>query len=72
MESDKRFTLLQDADLKFRFLLDVYVLCYGVDNSNLKNKCRSLGESYSYDIDGQQFCEEILDCRMLLSTHFSI
>lgn len=68
VEMDERFTLLQDADSKFGFLLDVNALCYGVDNSDLKKKCRSLGESYSCDIDKQQLYEEILDCRMLLST----
>ncbi|XP_026828169.1 uncharacterized protein LOC113562587 [Ooceraea biroi] len=68
VEMDERFTLLQDADSKFGFPLDVNALCYDVDNSDLKNKCRNLGESYSCDIDGQQLYEEILDCRMLLLT----
>ena len=68
IEMDERFALLQDADSKFGFLLDVNTLCYGVENINLKNMCTSLGESYSCDINGEQLYEEILDCRMLLLT----
>jgi len=42
--------------------------CYGADSNDLKTKCENLGELYSSDVDGQQLYEEILDCRMLLSS----
>ena len=70
-EMAERFTRLHDTDAKFGFLLDVEGLCYGVD-SELKQKCESLCEFYSSDIDGQQLYEEILDCRMLLSSRTNI
>src|ERR1700729_1038517 len=66
-----RLTRLHDTDAKFGFLLDVEGLCYGVD-SELKQKCESLCEFYRSDIDGQQLYEEILDCRMLLSSRTNV
>ena len=67
-EMDERFTRLHDTDAKFGFLLDVEGLCYGADSNDLKKKCENLGELYSSDVGGQQLYEEILDCRMLLSS----
>ncbi len=67
-EMDERFARLHDTDAKFGFLLDVEGLCYGTDSNDLKKKCENLGELYSSDVDGQQLYEEILDCRMLLSS----
>ena len=67
-EMDERFARLQDTDTKFGFLLDVMRLCYGTNGNDLKKKCENLGELYSSDVDGQQLYEEILDCRMLLSS----
>ena len=67
-ELDERFARLHDIDAKFGFLLDVEGLCYGADSNDLKKKCENLGELYSSDVDGQQLYEEILDCRLLLSS----
>ena len=67
-EMDERFARLHDTDAKFGFLLDVEGLCYGADSNDLKKKCENLDELYSSDVDGQQLSEEILDCRMLLSS----
>jgi hypothetical protein len=66
-EMGDRFTRLHEIDGKFGFLLDVAGLCYGED-SQLKQRCDNLCEFYSSDIDGQQLYEEILDCKMLLSS----
>ena len=59
---------MHDTDAKCGFLLKVEGLCYGADSNDLKKKCENLGELYSSDVDGQQLYEEILDCRMLLSS----
>ena len=67
-EMDERFARLHDTDDKFGFLLDVEGLCYGADSNDLKKKCENLGELSSSDVDEQQLYEEILDCRMLLSS----
>ena len=67
-EMDKRFARLHNTDAKFGFLLDVEGLSCGADSNDLKKKCENLGELYSSDVDGQQLYEEILDCRMLLSS----
>ncbi|XP_022237284.1 uncharacterized protein LOC106478051 [Limulus polyphemus] len=67
-EIDESFARLHDTDAKFGFLLDVEGLCYGVDSNDLKKKCENFGELYSSDVDRQQLYEEILDCRMLLSS----
>lgn len=67
-EMDERFIRLHDIDAKFGFLLDVERLCYDADSNNLKMKCENLSDFYSCDIDGQQLYEEILDCRILLSS----
>lgn len=71
-EMDARFARLYDTDIKFGFLLDVKGLCYDADTNDLKIKCENLGKFYSCDIDGQQLYEEILDCRMLLSSRVSM
>ena len=60
--------VFHDTDAKFGFLLDVEGLCYDTDSNDLKKKCENLGEFCSSDVDGQQLYEEILDCRMLLSS----
>lgn len=72
-EMDERFTRLNDTDAKFGFLLDVEGLCYPDNASSnetidLRNRCMNLGEFYSCDVDGHQLYEEILDCRMLMSS----
>ena len=67
-EMDERFARLHDTDAKFGFLLDVEGLCHDADGNDLKKKCEHLGELYSSDVDGQQLYEEILECRMLLSS----
>jgi len=33
-----------------------------------KTMCENLGVAYSSDIDGKQLCEEIQDCKMLVSS----
>ncbi|XP_013793818.1 uncharacterized protein LOC106477840 [Limulus polyphemus] len=71
-EMDERFARLHDTDAKFGFLIDVEGLCYGADSKDLKKKCENLGELYNSDADGQQLYEEILDCRMLLSSRANI
>ena len=38
------------------------------DSNNLKEKCENLGKLYSSDFNGHQLYEDILDCRMLLSS----
>ena len=68
---DERLARLHDADAKFGFLLDVEGLCYCADSNDLK-KCENLGELYSSDVDGQLLYEDILDCRMLLSSRANI
>ncbi|XP_013778831.1 uncharacterized protein LOC106463354 [Limulus polyphemus] len=65
---DRLHREMDDTDSKFGFLLDVEGLCYGADSNDLKKKCENLGELYSSDVEGQQLYEEILDCRMLLSS----
>ncbi|XP_013789878.1 uncharacterized protein LOC106473743 [Limulus polyphemus] len=60
-EMDERFARLHDTDAKLGFLLNA-------DSNDLKKKCENLGDFYSSDVEGQQLYEEILDCRMLLSS----
>ena len=67
-EMDERFARLTDTDMKFGFLLDVDGLCHDPDRDDLRKKCNILGEFYSCDVDRQQLYEEIIDCRMLLSS----
>ena len=63
----ERFAHLMDTDMKFEFHLDVEGLCHDPDSDDLRKKCNILGEFYSYDVDGQQLYEEIIDCKMLPS-----
>ncbi|XP_072179742.1 zinc finger MYM-type protein 1-like [Diadema setosum] len=68
-EMGERFTRLNDTDAKFGFLLNVKELCsYGTESTNLKKKCKNLGDVYTSDVNGQQLYQEILECRMLLSS----
>ncbi|GBM61243.1 hypothetical protein AVEN_145419-1 [Araneus ventricosus] len=55
-------------DLKFGFLLNVEKLCYGHNTDVLLGNCRNLGDFYSRDFNGLELHDEILDCRMLLSS----
>ncbi|XP_072172633.1 zinc finger MYM-type protein 1-like [Diadema setosum] len=67
-EMGERFTRLNDTDAKFGFLLNVKELCYGTESTDLKKKCKNLGDVYTSDVNGQQLYQEILDCRMPLSS----
>lgn len=71
-EMKERFVRLNDIDSKFGFLLDVKTLFCDVESDDLKEKCKNLGDVYRCDIDGQQLYEEILDCKILLSTRKTI
>jgi len=56
---------------KFGFLFDVQGLVKrskSPDCEKLKSTCDNLGAVYSSDVDGKQLHENILDCKMLVST----
>ena len=65
---DHQFKRLPDEDFKFGFLLNTEELCYGYENTNLRNKCIQLGKVYKSKFDGEHLYEEILDCRMWLTS----
>jgi len=48
--------------------LDVQGLCYGPDCEKLKSTCEDLGTVYSSVVYNKHFNEEILDCKMLVSS----
>ncbi|GBN05451.1 hypothetical protein AVEN_162551-1 [Araneus ventricosus] len=68
MEINERFFRLNEMDLKFGFLLNVEELCYGHNADVLLENCKNLGDFYSRDFNGLELHDEILDCRMLLSS----
>ncbi|XP_065665426.1 uncharacterized protein LOC136086860 [Hydra vulgaris] len=72
----KRSIRLMEIDEKFEFLLYVEGLCFNTEFNHLKDQCKKFGEVYSLqyfrvrcsDVDGRELYEEILDCRMLLTS----
>ncbi|GBO38416.1 hypothetical protein AVEN_273060-1 [Araneus ventricosus] len=68
MEINERIFRLNEMDLKFGFLLNVEELCYGHNTDVLLENCKNLGDFYSRDFNGFELHDEILDCRMLLSS----
>lgn len=67
-EIKSRFTRLQELNDKFGFLLDVETLLIDNDHSQLLRNCLNLGVFYITDINGNDLCNEIIDCKMLLAT----
>ena len=59
---------LMEIDEKFGFLLDVEGLCFNTEINHLKDQFKKFGEVYSSDVDGRELYEEILDCRILLTS----
>ena len=71
-EMNDRFSRLFDIDVKFGFLLDVQRLCYSRDCGNLESLCDNLASVYSDDLDGNQLYEEIIDCKMSISSRINV
>ena len=68
-EMVERFDRLQDLDDKFGFLLNITELCYGdITDESTKSVCCNLAAAYQNDLDGEELCEEIVDCRSLLKS----
>ncbi|GBM00609.1 hypothetical protein AVEN_77405-1 [Araneus ventricosus] len=67
MEINERFFRLNEMDLKLGVLLNVEELCYGHNTDVLLENCY-LSDFYSRDFNGLELHDEILDCRMLLSS----
>ena len=67
-ELKTRSVRLMEIDEKFGFLLDVEGLCFTTEINHLKDQLKKFGEVYSSDVDGRELYEEILDCRMLLTS----
>jgi len=68
---ERRFVFLAYSKLflsKFVFLIDLQ----GSDCEKLKSMCENLGAAYSSDVDGKQLYEEILDCKMLVSSRANL
>jgi len=49
-------------------LFDVQGICYGPNCEKLKSTCENLGTVYSPDLDGKHLNEEILDCKIVVSS----
>ena len=71
-EMNDCFSRLFDIYVKFGFLLDVQRLCYCRDCGSLESLCDNLASVYSDDLDGKQFYGEIIDCKMLISSHTNV
>ena len=71
-EINDRFSRLFDIHVKFGFLLDVQRICYSRDCGNLESLCDNLASVYSDDLDGNQLCKEIIDCKMLMSSRINV
>ncbi|XP_065662954.1 uncharacterized protein LOC136085562 [Hydra vulgaris] len=67
-ELKTRSVRLMEIDEKFGFLLDMEELCFNTEIKYLKDQCKKFGKVYSSDVDGRELYEEILDCRMLLTS----
>ena len=66
-----RFFRLFDIDFKIGFLLDFQSFCCGPklsDCEQSESMCENLGAVYSSDIDGKQLYDDIIDCKMLISS----
>jgi len=72
---ERRFVFLAYSKLflsKFVFLIDLQGFGIGPDCEKLKSMCENLGAAYSSDVDGKQLYEEILDCKMLVSSRANL
>ena len=67
-ELKTRSVRLMEINEKFGFLLDVEGLCFNTEINHLKDQFKKYGEVYSSDMDGRELYEQILDCRMLLTS----
>ena len=71
-EMNDRFSRLFDIDARFGFLLDIQRICYSRDCENLESLCDNLASVYSDDLDSNQLYEEIIDCKMLISSRINV
>ena len=71
-EINDHFSRLFDIDVKFGFLVNGQRLCYSRDCGNLESLCDNLASVYSDDLDGKQLYEEIIDCKMLISSRTNV
>ena len=65
-EVETRFSRLNSLNEKFGYFLDIENLLNCTDSIKLKENCLNLAQFYNSDINGNELCNEINDCRMLL------
>ena len=68
----ERFTRLSSLDEKFGFMLDITFLIENVNSQVLLEKCMTLSNFYSSDIDGEELYRYIYDGVILLKSRSDV